>query len=132
MVYGWITVTLVRFKYYFAWKLSMMSVHFSGISYQKLPSGEENFKAVETCNIHMVESTKHLRVKISNWNMSCQEWLRKCIYERSTFKNKTYRQMLTFLVSAFWHGFYGGYYLSFMFWYVQIYLSQLIFSETKK
>ena len=36
------------------------------------------------------------------------------------------------MVSSFWHGFYGGYYLSFFFWFVQSHLSQLIFSETKK
>ncbi len=64
--------------------------------------------------------------------MSCQEWLRKSIYERSTLKSKSSRQLLTFAVSSFWHGFYGGYYISLFIWFSQLYLSQLIFSETKK
>ena len=64
--------------------------------------------------------------------MSCQEWLRKCIYERSSSKNKSQSQLFTFMISAFWHGFYGGYYLSFVFWFAQLFLSQQVFSETKK
>jgi lysophospholipid acyltransferase len=64
--------------------------------------------------------------------MSCQEWLRKCVYERSHYKNKFYSQLITFMVSAFWHGFYGGYYLSFLLWFVQVYVSQLVYKESKK
>lgn len=36
-------------------------------------------------------------------------------------------QLVTFAVSAFWHGFYEGYYLTFGFWFVQMYISGLIF-----
>lgn len=64
--------------------------------------------------------------------MTCQEWLRKCVYERSHFKNKIFSQLLTFMVSAFWHGYYGGYYISFFLWFCQVYVSQLVFKESKK
>jgi hypothetical protein len=64
--------------------------------------------------------------------MTCQEWLRKCVYERSNFKNKMYSQLLTFMYSAFWHGYYGGYYFSFFFWFCQVYVSQPVFKESKK
>lgn len=36
------------------------------------------------------------------------------------------------MVSAFWHGFYGGYYFSFLLWFAQVFVSQLIFKESKK
>lgn len=36
------------------------------------------------------------------------------------------------MVSAFWHGFYGGYYLSFFFWFLQINLSQKVFKFAKQ
>ena len=35
------------------------------------------------------------------------------------------------MVSSFWHGFYGGYYISFFFWFAQMHLSELVFSLTK-
>jgi hypothetical protein len=38
-----------------------------------------------------------------------------------------YGQLLTFMISAFWHGFYGGYYLSFILWFAQANVSQLVF-----
>jgi hypothetical protein len=38
-----------------------------------------------------------------------------------------YGQLLTFMISAFWHGFYGGYYLSFILWFAQVFVSQLVF-----
>ena len=80
MIFSFFCVTTLRFKYYFAWKFSMCAVHASGISYQVVADGSTNWKAVQTCNPWVVESTKHLRMKIANWNMSCQDWLRKCIY----------------------------------------------------
>jgi len=64
--------------------------------------------------------------------MTVQEWLRKSIYERHHFKNKIYGQLLTFMVSAFWHGYYGGYYISFFLWFFQVFVSQLVFKEGKK
>lgn len=36
------------------------------------------------------------------------------------------------MVSAFWHGYYGGYYISFFLWFYQVYVSQLVFKESKK
>lgn len=42
------------------------------------------------------------------WNCRIQQWLQYCIYERSNFN-----QFLVFMVSAFWHGFYPGYYIGF-------------------
>jgi lysophospholipid acyltransferase len=43
-----------------------------------------------------------------------------------------YGQLVTFLVSSFWHGFYGGYYLSFMLWFAHMITSQVVFKESKK
>ena len=40
------SLTLLRSKYYFAWKYGMIPIHLSGISYQKLKDGKENFLAV--------------------------------------------------------------------------------------
>lgn len=68
-----------------------------------------------------------MRDKINNWNISVQEWLRKSIYQRSPFKNKTVNQIYVFVVSAFWHGFYSAYYISEALWFVQLHLQTLMF-----
>lgn len=36
-----------------------------------------------------------------------------------------------FVISAFWHGFYGAYYISFTLWFSQLYLQGLIFKYCK-
>ncbi len=40
-------------------------------------------------------------------------------------------QAFTLGISAFWHGFYGGYYLSFFLWFMQINLAMQIFPFSK-
>lgn len=90
-MFSFFSVTTLKMKYYFAWKFSQGAVHASGVSYRLLPKKNEgdsenqigDFKGIQTCNPEVIETTKHIRVKISNWNMSCQEWLRKSIYERT-------------------------------------------------
>lgn len=60
-----------------------------------------------------------------------QEWLRKCIYERSPFKSKFLSQLHVFMVSAFWHGLYFGYYLSFFMWFMQVYMQVQVYRIIK-
>lgn len=52
----------------------------------------------------------NLRDAISNWNMGTNRWLRLVVYERVP---KKYGTLLTFSLSALWHGFYPGYYVTF-------------------
>lgn len=42
--------------------------------------------------------------------MGTNQWLRMIVYERVP---KKYGTMLTFSLSALWHGFYAGYYITF-------------------
>lgn len=63
--------------------------------------------------------------------MSVQEWLRKSIYQRSPFKDKSLSQLYVFMVSAFWHGFYAGYFMSFFLWFLQVHCQTQIFRATK-
>lgn len=52
---------------------------------------------------------RNLRESIEAWNMGTNRWLRMIVYERV---NK-YSTILTYALSAVWHGFYPGYYLTF-------------------
>ena len=44
------------------------------------------------------------------WNIRTLIWLRRTVYERAPM----YNTMAVFTVSAFWHGFYPGYYVGFL------------------
>lgn len=45
--------------------------------------------------------------------------------------SKEKAKLATFMVSAFWHGFYGGYYFTFLLLFLNMYLSNLIFKLGK-
>lgn len=130
VLYNFACLTLMRTKYYFAWKLSSCSVDACGLSYSgkvKATNGlmVDDFSLIPNIDPWTFETTPHFRVKVRSWNMSVQAWLTKCVYYRYRTaeeyeKNKGDQargQMLVYLTSAFWHGFYAGYYLSFFFWY---------------
>lgn len=51
-----------------------------------------------------------MRNAINNWNIGTNRWLREIIYERVSKRHGT---LLTFCLSALWHGFYPGYYVTF-------------------
>ena len=57
-----------------------------------------------------VETRISLQDSINNWNMHTQSWLAKYIFFRSPKSTSRY---VTFLASAFWHGFKPGYYFTF-------------------
>lgn len=52
----------------------------------------------------------NFRDSINNWNIGTNHWLRTVVYERVP---KKYGTPLTFGLSALWHGFYPGYYITF-------------------
>lgn len=60
-------------------------------------------------DIVTIETSTSLRELLIAWNKSTQTWLRTVSYERV----RRHRTQLTFILSAMWHGFYPGYYLTF-------------------
>jgi hypothetical protein len=51
-----------------------------------------------------------LRDSVSDWNKGTSTWLRLLVYERAT----KFRTIQTYTLSAVWHGFHPGYYLTFL------------------
>lgn len=76
--YSWISTFFIMFKYFLAFKLCMLPIHASGVSYN--PALEDHFDGVECMNIRTFLGSISLPNKVSSWNMQVQEWLRKCIY----------------------------------------------------
>lgn len=66
LIYSFIALSLVRFKYYFAWKLNSCSMHACGISYESTQldyelKPEHLFTKHSNVNILNVECTVHVR-----------------------------------------------------------------------
>lgn len=105
IVIMYITLLLVRCKYYFAWSFSKASCIAAGV----------NIITATNVNIVKVETASNLRTILSNWNICSANWLKQYVYMRVIEEkySTTMAIFMTNLVSAFWHGFYPGYYLTF-------------------
>ena len=109
-----------RLKYYGVWFLTEGACILSGMGYKGVDpkTGRVNWSRLQNVNPWGIETAQNSRAYLENWNMNTNKWLRNYVYLRVTPKGKKpgFRASLaTFATSAFWHGFYPGYYLSFVF-----------------
>lgn len=109
----------MRLKYYAVWSLTEGACILSGLGYKGVDqvTGKVSWDRLRNVNPWGVESAQNTRAYLGNWNINTNNWLRNYIYLRVTPKGKKpgFRaSMATFVTSAFWHGFYPGYYLAFV------------------
>lgn len=112
---------LMRQKYYVAWYLAEGVCVTAGFGKSSKSSKEESWAQIEHADFIGVELATNLRGTLTNWNKAVSRWLRYYVYtrigpieahNRSVEKRPGLANMLgTFAISAFWHGFYPGYYL---------------------
>ncbi|KAG8532047.1 uncharacterized protein KY384_003684 [Bacidia gigantensis] len=108
-----------RMKYYGVWALTEGACILSGMGYKGInpKTGKIDWNRLQNVNPWGIETAQNSRAYLENWNMNTNNWLRYYMYLRVTPKGKKpgFRASLaTFVTSAFWHGFYPGYYLSFV------------------
>jgi lysophospholipid acyltransferase len=108
-----------RLKYYGVWSLTEGACILSGLGYKGVDSvtGKISWDRLRNVSPWGVESAQNTRAYLGNWNINTNNWLRNYIYLRVTPQGKKpgFRaSMATFVTSAFWHGFYPGYYLTFV------------------
>ncbi|EKD13501.1 MBOAT family protein [Drepanopeziza brunnea f. sp. 'multigermtubi' MB_m1] len=108
-----------RLKYYGVWALTEGACILSGLGYKGVDpvTGKVSWDRLRNVNPWGVESAQNTRAYLGNWNINTNNWLRNYIYLRVTPRGKKpgFRaSMATFVTSAFWHGFYPGYYLTFV------------------
>ena len=108
-----------RMKYYGVWSLTEGACVLAGIGYNGVnpKTGKVDWNRLQNVNPLGVELAQNSRAYLDNWNMNTNHWLRNYMYLRVTPKGKKpgFRASLaTFVTSAFWHGFYPGYYLTFV------------------
>ncbi len=116
------TTSAMRLKYYFAWYMADAACLSAGIGYS--PSNRDKFTRSQNAVLQKVDWANCQAEALSHWNISISRWLRSCIYLRAieapvprplrgVLGHRQYATILTRFVSAFWHGFYPGYYLAF-------------------
>lgn len=122
MNFFWRVLTLLAFAvafrqpYYFAWKLSEGSCDLAGLGYSGVDKeGNHEWNNACNANVLQVELAQNIKTVTDGWNLATDHWLKHYIYARlQKTKFKKYDVYLTLLTSAVWHGFYPGYYMSFV------------------
>ncbi|XP_063851703.1 lysophospholipid acyltransferase 6-like [Scylla paramamosain] len=103
--------SLTRHVYYTAWLLGDSICNMSGIGYNgKGPDGAHRWDMVSNVDVVGVESALSLRDTLEAWNSGTMKWLRFMVYERATVQ----KTLFTYMLSSMWHGFYPGYYITFV------------------
>jgi lysophospholipid acyltransferase len=108
-----------RMKYYGVWSMTEGACILAGIGYNGFDpvTGKVSWNRLTNIYPWGVESAQNTRAYLENWNIKTNLWLRHYIYLRVTPRGKKpgFRASLaTFTTSAIWHGFYPGYYLTFV------------------
>ncbi|KAG5665622.1 hypothetical protein KAF25_009747 [Fusarium avenaceum] len=108
-----------RLKYYGVWYLTEGSCILAGMGYNGVDpvTGKVFWNRLQNIDPWAVETAQNPRGYLGGWNINTSNWLRNYIYLRVTPRGKKpgFRaSLMTFGTSALWHGFYPGYYLSFV------------------
>jgi lysophospholipid acyltransferase len=108
-----------RMKYYGVWSLAEGGCILSGIGYNGIDpvTGRAKWDRLTNIKPMEIETAQNTRAFLGYWNINTNNWLRNYMYLRVTPKGKKpgFRATLaTFVTSAFWHGFYPGYYMAFI------------------
>ncbi|XP_058810867.1 lysophospholipid acyltransferase 6 isoform X2 [Phymastichus coffea] len=105
-----VSTMLIRFKYYHAWLFADAICNCSGLGFNGYnEDGTARWDLVSNVDAFKFETALSLKDSIDAWNKGTNRWLRMIVYDRVKH-NKT---ILTYSLSALWHGFYPGYYLTF-------------------
>ncbi|KAJ1808787.1 Lysophospholipid acyltransferase [Coemansia sp. RSA 2523] len=116
------TGLVVRSAYYTAWKMGEGACILAGLGFDGYDAhGAVQWMDIANVHVRGVELGSSLRQLIDSWNVGTNTWLRHHVYLRisrtpadGARASSTRATVLTFLVSAWWHGFYPGYYLTFV------------------
>lgn len=105
-----LTMTLTRCKFYFAWNLSEIAY---------IASGASDFVSHKGRNVHImdIELPRNTYKILNSWNMGTNLWLKQYVYRPLIdmgVETQAICVIMTNLVSALWHGFYPGYYITFL------------------
>jgi lysophospholipid acyltransferase len=108
-----------RSKYYFAWMISEGSYVIIGLGFRLSTSRKPLWDRLENVNPLRIETSSDFKVLVAQWNVCTNQWLNSYVYRRiqnyyGKGSSSARASLATYVVSAFWHGFYPGYYFMFV------------------
>lgn len=105
-----IALFFCRMKYYFAWKVAEGSCVVAGFGFEGYAEdgSVKGWNGISNMDILGFETATNTAEASKAWNKGTQKWLQRYVYFRNSES-----LIITYFVSAFWHGFYPGYYLFF-------------------
>jgi hypothetical protein len=100
-----------RFKFYFIWKMSEGANILAGYGVQYDDKGKvAGYRGiVDNCDVMGFEFSTTIQTLSRAWNKGTQAWL-----ERYTYQRTNRSQVITYFVSAIWHGIYPGFFFFFL------------------
>ncbi|EDL98378.1 rCG43955, isoform CRA_c [Rattus norvegicus] len=109
--YLYVVMQAAKPKYYFAWTLADAVHNAAGFGFSGIDAdGNSCWDLLSNLNIWKIETATSFKMYLENWNIQTSTWLKCVCYERVPW----YPTVLTFLLSALWHGVYPGYYFTFL------------------
>ncbi|XP_045862629.1 lysophospholipid acyltransferase 1 isoform X1 [Meles meles] len=111
LCYLYIVMQASKPKYYFAWTLADAVNNAAGFGFSGVDKdGNFCWDLLSNLNIWKIETATSFKMYLENWNIQTATWLKRVCYERVPW----YPTVLTFILSALWHGVYPGYYFTFL------------------
>jgi lysophospholipid acyltransferase 1/2 len=102
---------LVRCQYYFSHLIVESISNAGGLGFNGYDEDKNaKWDLVQNVDVYKFELGTNIREQTLAWNITTQTWLKRVVYERFKWSPVFF----TCLVSAVWHGFYPGYYYSFL------------------
>ncbi|MBZ3884115.1 Lysophospholipid acyltransferase 1 [Sciurus carolinensis] len=111
LCYLYIVMQASKPKYYFAWTLADAVNNAAGFGFSGVDKdGKFCWDLLSNLNIWKIETATSFKMYLENWNIQTAAWLKCVCYERVPWCPT----VLTFILSALWHGVYPGYYFTFL------------------
>ncbi|VDM97796.1 unnamed protein product [Thelazia callipaeda] len=108
----YIVMAFQRIPYYLAWILADAICNLSGFGFRGYDAnGHPQWDLISNVKPWKFETALNFKESLEAWNCCTMYWLRRVAYDRVPEK---YRTVCTYLLSAIWHGFFLGYYVTFL------------------
>ena len=130
--YSYIAMWSQRFMYYTPWMLVNGGIISCGLGFNGVDpkTGYNKWDRIFAIDIWALETETTCVKMMGHWNHSVHVWLKHYVQGRMTGKDGKVTLAITwgtFMVSAFWHGFYPFYYFMFFMCGMMVELSKEIY-----
>jgi hypothetical protein len=111
LFHAWMGLFAHRQKYYFGWKNAegAQNIWYAGFEGYDDEGNEKGWENSNNMDVVSFELAQNISDMSRSWNKKTSEWLSKYVYMRTGGSLAAVYSM-----SAFWHGFYPGYYIFFL------------------